>query len=218
MIDKLELLLALAKERHFGRAAEACGVTQPTMSTSLKQLEEILGVMLVERGSRFVGFTPGGRAHAGLGAAHRRRRARHARGNQFAQGRAVRRNPDRGDSDGARHGGLADHAVPGPSPRRALSHRVVHLDRSAGIAGESRGRCRPDLSRQRAARKGAFGSALRRELPSDHRAGQPVRGPRSGDLEGGRRGAAVPAHAGHAEPPHHRPRAAGGRNAGQADA
>ena len=60
MIDKLELLLALAKERHFGRAAEACGVTQPTMSTSLKQLEEILGVMLVERGARFVGFTPEG--------------------------------------------------------------------------------------------------------------------------------------------------------------
>lgn len=60
MIDKLELLLALAKERHFGRAAEACGVTQPTMSTSLKQLEETLGVMLVQRGSRFQGFTPEG--------------------------------------------------------------------------------------------------------------------------------------------------------------
>src|SRR6516164_8011577 len=60
MIDKLELLLALAKERHFGRAAEACGVTQPTMSTSLKQLEEILGVMLVQRGSRFQAFTPEG--------------------------------------------------------------------------------------------------------------------------------------------------------------
>ncbi|MGY4455957.1 DNA-binding transcriptional LysR family regulator [Bradyrhizobium sp. i1.3.1] len=60
MIDKLELLLALAKERHFGRAAEVCGVTQPTMSTGLKQLEEILGVMLVQRGSRFQGFTPEG--------------------------------------------------------------------------------------------------------------------------------------------------------------
>ena len=60
MIDKLELLLALANERHFGRAAEACGVTQPTMSTSLKQLEEVLGVMLVQRGSRFQGFTPEG--------------------------------------------------------------------------------------------------------------------------------------------------------------
>jgi len=60
LIDKLELLLALAKERHFGRAAETCGVTQPTMSTSIKQLEEILGVMLVQRGSRFQGFTPEG--------------------------------------------------------------------------------------------------------------------------------------------------------------
>ena len=56
LIDK-QLLLALARERHFGRAAEF-GVTQPTMSTGLKQLEEILGVMLVHRGSRFVGFTP----------------------------------------------------------------------------------------------------------------------------------------------------------------
>jgi DNA-binding transcriptional LysR family regulator len=56
----MELLLALAKERHFGRAAEACGVTQPTMSTGLKQLEEYLGVMLVQRGSRFQGFTPEG--------------------------------------------------------------------------------------------------------------------------------------------------------------
>src|ERR1700750_1938538 len=60
MIDKLELLLEPAKERHCGRAAEAGGVTQPTMSTSIKQLEEFLGVMLVQRGSRFQGFTPEG--------------------------------------------------------------------------------------------------------------------------------------------------------------
>ncbi|MBB3773095.1 DNA-binding transcriptional LysR family regulator [Angulomicrobium tetraedrale] len=60
MIDRFELLMALAKERHFGRAAEACGVTQPTLSAGLKQLEEQLGVRLVERGSRFIGFTPEG--------------------------------------------------------------------------------------------------------------------------------------------------------------
>jgi len=60
VIDRFELLLALAKERHFGRAAEACGVTQPTLSAGLKQLEEQLGVRLVERGSRFIGFTPEG--------------------------------------------------------------------------------------------------------------------------------------------------------------
>ena len=60
MIDKLEFILALARERHFGRAAEACGVTQPTLSAGVKQLEEQMGVLLVNRGSRFQGFTPEG--------------------------------------------------------------------------------------------------------------------------------------------------------------
>ena len=60
MIDKLEFLLALARERHFGRAAEACGVTQPTLSAGIKQLEETMGVLLVNRGSRFQSFTPEG--------------------------------------------------------------------------------------------------------------------------------------------------------------
>lgn len=60
MIDKLEFLLALAREKHFGRAAEACGVTQPTLSAGVKQIEEQMGVLLVKRGSRFQGFTPEG--------------------------------------------------------------------------------------------------------------------------------------------------------------
>ncbi len=60
MIDKLDFLLALAREKHFGRAAEACGVSQPSLSVGLKQLEEDLGVLLVHRGSRFIGFTPEG--------------------------------------------------------------------------------------------------------------------------------------------------------------
>lgn len=60
MLDKLDFLLALAQERHFGRAAEACGVTQPTLSAGVKQLEDSLGVRLVERGSRFHGFTAEG--------------------------------------------------------------------------------------------------------------------------------------------------------------
>src|SRR5215813_11955423 len=60
MLDKLEFIIALARDRHFGRAAETCGVTQPTMSAGIKQLEETLGVMLVQRGSRFQGFTPEG--------------------------------------------------------------------------------------------------------------------------------------------------------------
>lgn len=60
MIDKLEFLLALAREKHFGRAADACGVTQPTLSAGVKHLEEQMGVLLVKRGSRFQGFTPEG--------------------------------------------------------------------------------------------------------------------------------------------------------------
>jgi DNA-binding transcriptional LysR family regulator len=60
VLDKLEFLLVLARERHFGRAAEAAGVTQPTFSSAVKSLEENLGTALVERGSRFRGFTPEG--------------------------------------------------------------------------------------------------------------------------------------------------------------
>lgn len=60
MNTRLEFLLALAREKHFGRAAEACGVTQPTLSAGLKQLEAELGVLLVQRGSRFQRLTPEG--------------------------------------------------------------------------------------------------------------------------------------------------------------
>lgn len=60
MIEKLELLLHLARERHFGKAAQAAGVSQPTLSSAVKSLEEQFGVAIVERGSRFRGFTPEG--------------------------------------------------------------------------------------------------------------------------------------------------------------
>jgi len=60
MIDKLELIIALAREQHFGRAAETVGVSQPSLSAGIKQLEETFGVLLVQRGSRFLGFTPEG--------------------------------------------------------------------------------------------------------------------------------------------------------------
>jgi len=62
MIDKLEMFLAVAKERHFGRAAESLGITQPTLSAGIKQLEEQLGVLLIFRGSRYGGLTPEGQS------------------------------------------------------------------------------------------------------------------------------------------------------------
>src|SRR5215813_14090863 len=60
MIDKLELLIALAREQHFGRAADVAGVSQPTLSAGIKQLEDTFGVLLIRRGSRFLGFTAEG--------------------------------------------------------------------------------------------------------------------------------------------------------------
>jgi len=60
-LRQLRYLDALARARHFGRAAEACGVTQSTLSAALKDLEATLGVALVDRGRRSaVLFTPAG--------------------------------------------------------------------------------------------------------------------------------------------------------------
>ncbi|GAA3936943.1 LysR substrate-binding domain-containing protein [Microbacterium soli] len=69
----LSYLIAVAEERHFGRAAEACFVSQPTLSTQIRKLESELGVTLVERARGRVLLTPVGekiveRARAALGA------------------------------------------------------------------------------------------------------------------------------------------------------
>ena len=60
MFRKFSYLLALARERHFGRAAAVCNVAQPTLSNAIRQLEEELRVPIVERGHRFIKFTPEG--------------------------------------------------------------------------------------------------------------------------------------------------------------
>lgn len=59
-IRQLKYLSALARERHFARAAEACHVSQPTLSAGIRKLEEELGVALVLRGHRFEGLTAEG--------------------------------------------------------------------------------------------------------------------------------------------------------------
>ncbi|MBM7519026.1 LysR family transcriptional regulator [Nocardioides nitrophenolicus] len=60
LLRRLEYLAALAREGHFGRAAEACHVTQPALSAGIRKLEQELGVQIVKRGQRFEGFTPEG--------------------------------------------------------------------------------------------------------------------------------------------------------------
>ena len=59
-LQQLRFLCALAEHGHFGRAAEACAVTQSTLSAGLKELEERLGVPLVERSHRRALLTPVG--------------------------------------------------------------------------------------------------------------------------------------------------------------
>ena len=57
-LKQLQYLVALRDTGHFGRAADACFVTQSTLSAGLRELESLLGVMLVERTRRVVRFTP----------------------------------------------------------------------------------------------------------------------------------------------------------------
>ena len=79
VLRQLEYLAALAREKHFGRAAQVCHVTQPTLSAAIRLLEDDLGAPIVERGHRFVGLTAQGRlvlehAHRMLAEANNLRR------------------------------------------------------------------------------------------------------------------------------------------------
>ena len=59
-LKQLRPLVALDEHRHFRRAAESCHVTQSSLSASLRELEGLLGVALVERSQRRVAMTPAG--------------------------------------------------------------------------------------------------------------------------------------------------------------
>jgi len=61
-LTELRYIVAVARERHFGRAAEACFVSQPTLSVAIKKLEEELEVKIFERGASEVSVTPLGEA------------------------------------------------------------------------------------------------------------------------------------------------------------
>ena len=56
-LTELKYIVAVARERHFGRAAEACFVSQPTLSVAIRKLEDELGVVLFERGGSEIGVT-----------------------------------------------------------------------------------------------------------------------------------------------------------------
>lgn len=60
LFRQLEYFVAVAQERHFGRAAKKCHVSQPTLSAGISKLERELDVTLIDRGHSFVGLTPEG--------------------------------------------------------------------------------------------------------------------------------------------------------------
>ena len=218
MIDKLEFLLALAREKHFGRAAEACGVTQPTLSAGVKQLEDSFRRAAGQSRLALPGFHAGGRARARLGAPHRRRYPRHAPGGSRAQARLT--------------GRLRIAAIPttlAMVETLTTPYRERHPDVQFTILSAQLDRDPPALwkisrstpaylSRQRAARPRHRRAALSRALsPADLRR-RAARQSRQGDLGGSRAGAALPADARYAEPPHHRSSAARRRRRSAADA
>lgn len=59
-LQEIRYLVAVAEHRHFGRAAEACNVSQPTLSSQIRKLEDELGVTLIERTNKRVEMTPVG--------------------------------------------------------------------------------------------------------------------------------------------------------------
>jgi DNA-binding transcriptional LysR family regulator len=60
LLRQLEYLVALAREGHFSRAAQACHVSQPSLSAAIRKLEHELDVPIVRRGNRYDGLTPEG--------------------------------------------------------------------------------------------------------------------------------------------------------------
>lgn len=69
LLDAMRYLAALAQHRHFGRAAEACHITQPALSNAVRALEQEFGVTIVRRGRQYEGLTPEGERV--LASAHR---------------------------------------------------------------------------------------------------------------------------------------------------
>lgn len=61
-LNELKYIIAVAEEKHFGNAAEKCGVSQPTLSIAVKNLEKELGVMIFERSKSSIAITPLGEA------------------------------------------------------------------------------------------------------------------------------------------------------------
>ena len=158
----LKYLLALADHQHFGRAAAACFVSQPTLSTQIKKLEDELGVSLVERAPRNVMLTP-------AGTRRRRTRAPHRRRSGADEGR---RTPQPGPGSRHRAAGHLPDAGAVPAAARGPAHpRTFPASGAAAGRGEDR-RAAVAPARRQARRGPARAAGARR--PAAQRV--PVRG------------------------------------------
>ncbi len=147
-VKQLQYLVALRQHGHFGRAADACFVTQSTLSAGLRELENLLGVVLVERTRRVVRFTPLGARDRGKGAA----------------GPSRNRGTDR---HGARRGQAAARRA---SPGRHPDHRP--LPSAVDASAASRGMARPQALPARGDQPGGLRRAAPR--PARLRAARPA--------------------------------------------
>lgn len=82
LLASFRYLVALDEHRHFGRAAQACHITQPALSNALRALEKEFGVLIVKRGQNYAGLTPEGERV--LAAAQRMLREREALSQELA--------------------------------------------------------------------------------------------------------------------------------------
>ena len=102
LLEAMRYLAALEQHRHFGRAAQACHITQPALSNAVRALEEEFGVAIVRRGRQYEGLTPEGERV--LAAAHRMLHEREALRQELRS------------AAGQPQGGLAIGAVPTAAP------------------------------------------------------------------------------------------------------
>lgn len=122
-LRQLRFLVALTDERHFSRAAETCNVTQPTLSSGLKELEDLLGVQLAERTRRSVLITPVGEEIA------QRARQMLIAASDIEQLAAERRAPNSGDIRLGAIPTIAPYLMPKALPlvHKALPELRVYL-------------------------------------------------------------------------------------------
>ncbi len=207
-IRQLQYLAALAREKHFTRAAQACNVTQPTLSGRIRQLEQELGVPIVDRGQRYFGLTPEGERV--LKWAHLILDNWQSLTQELGQIRSKK---------GELVGRLALGVIPSALPMVSLLTRAMQQAHAAveftilSHSSEEILRALHDFSIEAGVTyldnepvEGLLQAPLYREryclfVAEDH----PLAGKRHGHLARSGPGAVVPAHPQHAKPAHHRP-------------